>query len=235
MGADIFSGDLQHIRLSSLLQLVELEHLEGRLHLMPGGELTVHDGQLVSAQYLKYTGVDALLVMLTLTEGRFAFSVQSVEAGQPLCSLMSLLMGSARLEDEWERLAPMILAPVEQVTESLPSLEPIGTLLDGQRTLAEAMVGHHPYTLLDAVIDALEAGQLSEVAPPNPERAALAMKPPSPEEFYPLIDQARQQRKAGNLNGAEESLRRALMLRPEDRVLKQNLRRLRQLRDRRND
>ncbi|MEL6343706.1 MAG: DUF4388 domain-containing protein [Myxococcota bacterium] len=232
---DVLRGELGAIRIASLLQFAEMDRLTGRLSVGEDGVVHLYDGHPVAASHGALSGVDALLAMLPLESGAFLLNDDApVESGEPLCALMALIMGGARLQDEWSRTAPMVLGgnPERGWSPSDPFEAAIVERLDGERTLAEAVAGvAHPFVVLDGLLDAMERQDLIAVAPPNPERAAAALKPPSADEFYPLIDEARQRRKVGDLGGAESALRRALMIRPDDRTLQQNLRRIRQLRE----
>lgn len=66
-------------------------------------------------------------------------------------------------------------------------------------------------------------------APPPPDHPPVAhipVHPPTPESFYELMDRARSHVRSEDYAAAEAALRRALELRPGDRVARQNLRAL---------
>lgn len=227
--AELFRGTLGTVQAASVLQLVELDRLTGRLQLS-GGQIFARQGQLVAATAGALEGIDALMSLLDLRDGAFVFEAEEVAEAEPLCSLVGLIMGWSQLSDEWTRLAPCVLRRSEAPWQGDALAEAVVARLDGQLTLAEAVLGvAHPYQVIDALMAAQDAGALVTAAPPAPERAAAAMQPPQPEDFYPLLDEARALRKAGDLAGAEQRLRRALMLRPGDRRLQQNIRRLQAL------
>ena len=227
--AELLRGTLGAVQAASLLQLIELDRLTGQLTL-GSGSVAARQGQLVAARAGALEGVDALMALLEQREGPFVFVEEAVEQQAPLCSLVELSHGWSQLSDEWTRAAPTVLRRSEQPWESDPLSMAVAERLDGERTLAEAVLGvAHPYQVLDSLLAAQEAGALVVAGPPDPERAAAALEPPSPEDFYPLLDEARERRKAGDLAGAERLLRRALLLRPGDRTLQQNIRRLQAL------
>ncbi|MCB9761489.1 MAG: DUF4388 domain-containing protein [Alphaproteobacteria bacterium] len=236
---EILTGALEHLSLPALLQLLENEAITGRLKLGDAGEIQVADGNIVGALWKDEEGYVALMQLFFVTEGPFAVEVGEVLSTtlrhqQPMGSNTGLIMSALRLVDEWVRLAPMVLAPEPATTWSDAELDPLLPMLDGHRTLAEATLhaGLVPCAVIEAVLDALDGRALRSVAPPDPERAAAALNPPDPSEFYDLIDQGRQHLRARELSEAEACFRRALMARPDESLARQNLRRVLQLRER---
>lgn len=230
-GVEILSGDLRDISLISLLQLAQYEGTSGWLRVVRRGEIALRRGHVLDARCGALTGLEALRELLFHRGGRF-----SLLRGEPDCSpaidnVTFAVMDAYRLRDEWTRLAEVVLTP----TSELP-WRPTGGLLDrlvvqfdGQRSVAEALAAAPDAPccttlLLDALLDALRLGLLRRITAPVP----LVAEPDL--DFYELIDRARALMRGDNDEAAERLLRRALALRPEDRVAQQNLRALSQRR-----
>lgn len=230
-GVEILSGDLRDISLISLLQLAQYEGTSGWLRVTRRGEIALRRGHVLDARCGALSGIEALRELLFHRGGRF-----SLLRGEPSCppaidNVTFAVMDAYRLRDEWARLAEVVLIP----TAELP-WRPTGGLLDrlviqfdGQRNVADALAAAPDAPccttlLLDALLDALRLGLLRRVAAP----AQPASEPEL--DFYELIDRARALMRGDNDEAAERLLRRALALRPEDRVAQQNLRALSQRR-----
>jgi len=230
-GVEILSGDLRDISLSSLLQLAQYEGASGWLRVARRGEIALRRGHVLDARCGALGGIEALRELLFHRGGRF-----SLLRGEPDCppavdNVTFAVMDAYRLRDEWTRLADVVLAPAS----ALP-WRPTGGLLDsvvvhfdGQRSVADALAAAPDAPscttlLLDALLDALRLGLLRRVTAP--------VQPASEPEldFYELIDRARALMRGANDEAAERLLRRALALRPDDRVAQQNLRALSQRR-----
>ncbi|HEY8376189.1 MAG TPA: hypothetical protein VIK91_06855 [Nannocystis sp.] len=137
-------------------------------------------------------------------------------------------MDAYRLRDEWARLANLVLrcprnrpwqptgGPVDEVVAGL----------DGFSTLADVVAARLQFItpVVDPLIAALNEGRLERVpAGAAPVRSAPGI---AREDFYELMDRARSHLRSEDYAGAEALLRRALELRPGDRVARQNLRAL---------
>jgi two-component system OmpR family response regulator len=101
------TGTLEHVGLSSLLVLLEMERRTGILELRQGGRagvLALRDGCVVSAnvggQPLPHA--EAICELIRWTTGRFAFRIGEVERPDeaPSPSTTALLLEVARRNDE---------------------------------------------------------------------------------------------------------------------------------------
>lgn len=226
----VLSGDLTRVSLASVLQLLDTECSTGRLELPPLGRMLLREGQPVEVHLGPLRGPDAFNSLFLAPSQTFELHDEPVEGGRPLGQMTPLVLGALRISDEWSRLAAMVLRPAPGATPK--GLGAVIPHLDGHATLAEAVAlgGAAPAQVVDPLLDALEARQLVQAGRPDPERARAAALPPSPEDFYALIDQGRVELRAGRLAQAEAAFRRALMARPGERLAEQNLRRVIQLR-----
>ena len=131
------------------------------------------------------------------------------------------IMDAYRLRDEWAKVAGLVLQPAAggwQPTGS--ALDALVPLLDGRRSAAEAVAesGGYVTAILDALSAALGRGQLVRVAGSRGGGTEAGA------DFYELLDRAQGFMRGGNYEAAEGLLRRAIALRPDDRVAQQNLR-----------
>lgn len=234
-GREILGGELAEISLSSLLQLAQYEALSGWLAIPSHGYIALHGGHVVGSRCGRLAGLEALRELLFHRGGRFVVLRGEPLQEHPLDNITFAVMDAYRLRDEWGRLREMILRPVGgprwRPTGGL--LDVLASRLDGRRTLADAIAGIEPVTLaLDAVLDALDIGLLEEVTRP-PGAATLQLVPEAENEsYFELLDRGRDLMRRGSYDAAESALRRALALRPDDRVVLQNLRALEHRRSR---
>lgn len=231
---EILRGQLGPIGLSSVLQLASTEGVSGRLALAADGSVSLFEGAVVGARHAASRGVEALRMLFLIAESTFVLTDEPPAERKSLGSTTGLILDGLRFADEWSEHAPLILArepghawrpPDSACAEVLP-------LLQGELTLAEAIsiAGVPPSRALDALREGLRVGALFEAAPPDPKRTQLNEPPPTEEEFYRLVDEGRLNLRAGELSRAEVAFRRALRARPEDRMARQNLRRVLELR-----
>lgn len=225
---EILSGNLADISLTSLLQLAQYEVISGWLEVSRRGEVAISKGHVLDARCGPLTGVEALRELLFHRGGRFTLVRGEPEERRVIENVTFAVMDAYRLRDEWARLAGVVL----EATTDRP-WKPTGGLLDtvavqfdGQRTVEEAVTSSSPFftLLIDALIDAIGLGLFVRATPRAPAT-------PEPElDFYQLIDRGQALMRSGSYEAAEQQLRRALALRPDDRVAQQNLRALTQRR-----
>jgi CheY-like chemotaxis protein len=102
------SGDLAQVGLSTLLVLIEMERKTGVLNLTAvdgrSGKMAVREGKVLDARIdnaAEPNGAQAVYLMLTWTEGKFAFTARDVAMEDKISmSTTGLLMEGARLMDE---------------------------------------------------------------------------------------------------------------------------------------
>lgn len=165
---DALQGDTGGVGLFSVLQLAELEAMSGRFE-VAAGTITLHRGQVVAAEAGSLTGIDAVYELLLAPPSRFVLRKEEVAGGEPLAPTAILMLEGCRLLDEWQRLAPMVLAPAGgAVVEGLPSS--LLSRLDGRRPLESAVsrAGLARARLVDPILAALEARSLEEKAVAEP-------------------------------------------------------------------
>jgi len=138
------------------------------------------------------------------------------------------MMDAYRMRDEWNRLAPQILrAPAARPWHATggPIDATVGQF-DGHRSVAEALRSQDGALcpLIDPLLAAIASGQLERIS----GDAAAAAVPPSAasNDFYELVERGRDRVRRGEYKPAHDLLTQALALRPDDRVVQQNLRAL---------
>lgn len=229
---EILAGDLQDVGLNSLVQLAQAESLTGWIRVFARGEVSLVKGRISGAVCGPLLGIEALRELMFLRDGRFSAVRGEPQASAPLEGVIYAIMDAYRLRDEWARLGELVLrrAGGQQWHPVGHPLDRVAQELDGRRTLAQvtAGLGAAVTVVLDALIDALNIGVLEQVAAPAP----LAVVPTpaetepelAPQDFHALLERGRELLREGDLDAAEAALRRALALRPDDRVASQNLR-----------
>ena len=232
---EILRGDLEVLNLASVLQLIEAEAITGRMSFDQGAEIRFKHGQLVSATIGHRNGVQAVEEMFLTPMATFVVSQVEVHEERVLGMMTGVIMSGLRLSDEWARLSPLVLGPRPGREIKDVALAALVKQMDGARTFVEVVqaAGTFPVAAIDPIVRGLDEGLLREVSAPAPERARAALSPPSPEEYYPLIDEGRNHLKLGQLAEAEAAFRRAQMARPDDRLAEQNLKRVLQLKQQR--
>ena len=221
---EILGGSLADISLTSLLQLTQHEAISGWLEIARMGEVAISKGHVLDASCGPLTGVEALRELLFHRGGRFTLVRGDPQERRAIDNVTFAVMDAYRLRDEWARLASVVL----EATSDRP-WKPTGGLLDavavqfdGRRTVEEAVTSSSPFVtlLIDPLLDAINLGLLVRAARPAPAEEEPEL------DFYQLIDRGHALLRSGSYEAAEQQLRRALVLRPDDRVAKQNLRAL---------
>lgn len=242
----LLDGELKDISLPSLLQLAQAEAITGKIEVHGRGQIGLIKGHVGTVACGTLSGIEALRELAFHDRGHFSLLRGEPDGDRCADNVTFALMDAYRLRDEWNRLAGVVLRRVAdrpwKPTGGL--LDEVVLDLDGRRPLAE-ILRHRPRgvtLLLDALLDALGLGLLERVpvgrgeappptltlAPPVPEPEP---PPPGPVDFDELVERGRALIRGRDLDAAEALLRQALALRPDDRVVGQNLRALARLRD----
>jgi len=107
-----FQGSLAELHLPDIVQLMSVSGKTGVFHLTDGalkGEIYLHNGQIVHAQFEDTQGEDAVYALAIWNKGDFRFEVGvATEARTVSKSNTNLLMEAARRLDEWRVLAKKI-------------------------------------------------------------------------------------------------------------------------------
>ena len=227
LGIEILHGDLFEIGLTSLLYLAHFETLTGWLVVGARGLITLHRGQPGFTRAGELRGAGALRELLFHRGGRFSLIRGTPEDDPhgPLDNTTAVMMDAYRLRDEWARIAPLVLRPAPAWSPPRP-LRATVARLDGRRTLADAARdSDDPLTpQIDLLMQALADGALERLGAPVSAPAAAI----DSDDFYGLQDRGREHMRRGEHEAARVALERALALRPDDRVVQQNLRALAQ-------
>jgi len=239
MGRIALRGALEHIRLGSLLQLAEAEMISGRLVLEGRGTVELHRGQPTAARFgSEVEGTSALRELFFADAGEFHVDLDDVAEAPPLGPVIALVLDGCRLVDEWERLAPLHLAwePAwetsanEGIERLIAAVRDVLERLDGRRTTDAVVVdsGRCRAEVVDPLRLLLDEGFLEQVDPPEaPSPAAFEGLEALDDRYDSLVAQGRALLRAADLAGSEDAFRAALSLRPDDRVVAQNLRHVR--------
>lgn len=248
----VLSADLRHLTLGSLLQLVESDQLSGSIRFEPEGSLVLRDGGVTDAVYGRLKGIDAALTLLMVRSHSAVVEVFETEARPAIVDTMALIIDGARLSDDWGNLAPQVLGVRDGFdASSLPGeVQAVVAQIDGKAIVNEAVkrAGVDIILVVDDLLALKEDGHLREVAPPRPERVETlsATPPPAPRQamqapraaaepeldFYDLLDLSRRALRSKDYGEALALLERAQALRPGDRMVLQNIRRIQQLQSR---
>lgn len=239
------TADLNVFTLASMLQAAESDQATGAFQLRPEGSLVLHRGAVVDAVYGRLTGIEAALTLLMVRSTEAVFEPFEVAAKPTLIDTMALIIDGARLNDDWGTLAPQVLqlrdgvdierfsSPVQRALKAL----------NGNRVVNEALdlYAIDVIQVIDDLLDLRESGDLVEAAPPRPEAVKLGTATPAPArqrasvaapaetDFFKLVDDSRSALRNKDYATALGLLEQAQSLRPDDRTVDQNIRRIRQL------
>ena len=221
-------GDLQEVALSSLLQAIHVERASAVLSIEGGGKIHISEGEIVAASTGKIHGYPAILELLSRRSGSFRCTKTTVAPAPPLAPMMSVILESARLDDEWRRIADRAVvindpSALSKVDGCMPALM---QWIDGYRTIAELqhLGAGTRAVLLESIKEGLACGGIS--LRPTTHRLKPVPGSENDQSFDELIDLARARIRAGDLEDAERLFHRALDRRPSDTIARQNLRRV---------
>ncbi|MEI7893721.1 MAG: DUF4388 domain-containing protein [Myxococcales bacterium] len=148
------TGDLTKMPLIAVLQFLEMGRQSGMLLVTsPDGashQSVLREGGVVEAVSRHLRGAEALLAMLDLKTGKFAFSVREPSSAQePSLALSPLIMEVVRLEDELERL--LCALPGDSVPLALrnPHEVPVDPLECGADTVMAMIAARPGITLVE--------------------------------------------------------------------------------------
>lgn len=224
----MIQGNLQDVALSSLLQAMHVDSVSGYLRVEGGGVLHIVDGEVVGASTAGAEGYEAVMSLLARRRGSFTFERGSPAGAEPLAPIMNLLLESARLDDEWRRVADYVVRVADRtrVPSDEPCLAALLQWVDGRRTIEEVahLSGDSTTEIVASVRVGIRGGVLARVR--SAESAGSSREPEPDKGFDDLIASARAKIRDGDLEGAARHLHRALARRPEDRIARQNLRRV---------
>lgn len=252
---EILRGQLDAVRLASVLQLAESEQVSGMLHIGESGKVELARGSIAAASCGPLDGSIALSTLFFVERGVFHLQEGEPDTRPAIAPLYRAILDGLRLVDEWGRIGPMMLG----VAGEVPGLESpaarVIASLDGGISLARALhrAGVSPASVVDPVLLGLEQGWLTARGPPaSPEpwpgpaslrahpaqegahESAQARAPPplpvEAEDYDEWMDRGRRQLRAGLFDEAEETFRRVLRSWPEDAIARQNLRHVQRVR-----
>ncbi|MCA9695242.1 MAG: DUF4388 domain-containing protein [Myxococcales bacterium] len=229
----LLRGDLATFTLASLLQLAETNAINARLAVADVGALGLRDGLVVSAQSGAASGLPALHALFFARRGAFVVTAGAPAERAPLGTADELISQASRLVDEWERVSNLVLKVTSAFTGSSDTL-PVDDLLllvDGSATVHElvAELEYAPPIIIHDLLRAIDDG-LVEVVDEAERRRTPKTSRPRPQDFYELLDHGRDLMRSGDLVRAEIALRRAVRAQPDNKLARQNLRRVVQMR-----
>lgn len=150
----VLRGDLSWMHVGGVLYVLEAEKMSGKL-VLPDGHVVVVRGFYASAEYGGADGVDAMVSVLALEEGTFSF-LQYEPDEAPRQSLSSVMVRCGQALDDWWRLSRRVI-DVDPVSAGD---HPVLKLLDGSRTLAEAVLesGASFVDAVEVLVDVMDDG-----------------------------------------------------------------------------
>jgi hypothetical protein len=247
MTTTVLEGDARFVRLPALLQLAENELHTGRIRLAPGGVVELAVGQVVRAR--TDDGLEAMLGLHELffvESGRFTLELDDSVRGPSLGPTIGLIMDACKLLDDWTQLSQerWILAESTlvghereaDVTQVRPLLSAMARGLTLGQAHEEARQRGRPIsrsTSTPALLRLIDCGLIIPMDPnllAPPPLPAESRRAATPEVERATVDvdemlvRARRCLKENALDDAESLLRQAIALRPNDRVIAQNLR-----------
>lgn len=241
---EVLCGDLKQVALANVLQVAQQERISGWVRAVGRGTITLVHGDVVDARCGGSSARDALRELLFADRGRFLVVAGEPEPAPPMAGFVLAVIDGCRLREEWERLGPAVLSPIDGASwrPTGSAVDAVMLGLDGRRTL-EAIVeecGLTPPQIVDGILEALEFGLVSICeearAPARDEARAEAAECFGAEaptvDVDECLERGRDALRRRDFAGAEAFFERALALRPDDRIAQQNLRRLAAIRGR---
>ncbi|MFO0751534.1 MAG: DUF4388 domain-containing protein [Myxococcota bacterium] len=238
-GAVVFESSLRLMRLASALQLAESEAYSGVVRVGDDGEIQLQGGRVIGARALgRMTGVAAAIELLMRVEGRLVLALDARQSGATLARTLSLIMDGAQQIDEWREIANERWAVAGELDGDADTRKVVADLAARMArgdSLDDAVMGLGlaRFEVSRLFRPLVERGAVTPLAATRPllvaEPVAEPSAPPAPESAHgddldDLVLRARAEVRAGRLSEAEALFRRALVLRPNDRVIAQNLR-----------
>ena len=235
--------DTRQFDLAMVLQLVHTQRLTGHLSVESNatavGIADFHAGEVTSTRCGKATDATGLLELFVMPNTQATFFVHPHPAQPPVGNLLAMIIEGCRLKDEWSQLH----AVIPHRNEGNEALEPdalqdpgISVLLpelDGRCNLALAVqrAGVARCVIIDPVRALLNQGALTTAPHESdgeaPDRSTDESMPDL--RFFEALESGRHHYVHGSLGEAATAFRRALQLRPDDPVARQNIHRLREL------
>lgn len=244
------SVDPGAVSLGTLLQVADLEAITGVLRVGDAGTVSLTAGVPTDATCDAHTGLDAFYELFIEAPTVDVLSLVGAEARPDNLGrrpLPSLILEGARRADEWARVHTQVLSP----TAALAGLTLDGgaaslrTRLAEGASVAEAcesagLPRHVVANLVSQWLDQRLVDPVGTRAAPlrtrnnvavnrPPERAAQAEPTAQAGGFYDHLDTGRRALRDGDLTAARAAFEAATHLRPDDRVARQNLRRVESL------
>jgi len=154
-----FSGSLSEMSVVDLLQTIDVSRKSGVLHLSSGdgdqGMISFDSGAVIHARVDELGGEDAVYRLLLWREGSFDLEFRRVSLVERTVhrTTQALLMEGMRRLDEWSRLSELlpsfdVVLEVdgevlrERLRETPDDQNDMVRLIDGQRTIGEAIRAH---------------------------------------------------------------------------------------------
>ena len=240
-GQSILCGELAEMSLSTLLHLMDLESLTGWLVIDGEAWIDFYAGHVTAASRGSLRGPCALREILVCGGSSFEVFRGNPRRKTPMCRVSLIILDALRLREEWLKMEHSVLRLVgdQRWHPTGGGIDALMEQLDGKRTLVELVrrTGLSLGTVVEEIREAKTLG-LVEVCEPCDVPVRRTRSPISAihdgvdsaaVDFFELLDRARASIRRRSFVRAEALLRRALHLRPNDRIVQQNLRRVREL------
>ena len=168
----IIAGETSDISLPTLLHLLEIESVHGRLHLGKEATIRLYQGSVVDATFGAHRGLAALREILFRESWSFEVILGPSAPGQAIERLPMIIMDAFHLRDEWSRIAGVVYRLVgdQRWCPTGAEVDVYMDLLDGVQELRTivAKVGAPTTLLVERVLEALTLGLIEKVDAPLP-------------------------------------------------------------------